>query len=46
MKKIMYIRSIIFTAAIVLILLGISQKGYVDMMNKAIWICFECIGIG
>lgn len=46
MKKVMCMRTIIFMAAMALILLGISQKGYVDVMNKAIWICFECIGIG
>ncbi len=33
-------------AAVVLLLLGIFQNGYTDVKNKAIRICYECIGIG
>ena len=33
-------------AAIVLILIGMFQGGFRDIKNKAIRICYECIGIG
>lgn len=44
--KINIIRRGLLVAALVLILLGISQKGFTDIKNKAIRICYECIGIG
>ncbi len=28
------------------VLLGLSHGEYVDVLNKAIYICLECIGIG
>lgn len=40
------IRGGILAAAILLILLGIFQNGAVDVKNKAVRICYECIGIG
>ncbi len=33
-------------AGIILILIGIRQNGFQDIRNKAIRICYECIGIG
>lgn len=33
-------------AGIILILMGIRQNGFQDIRNKAIRICYECIGIG
>lgn len=44
--KVNMIRRGLLIAALVLILLGISQKDFTDIKNKAIRICYECIGIG
>jgi len=33
-------------AAVLLILVGIHENGFRDIRNKAIRICYECIGIG
>lgn len=41
-----YIRKGLLIAGIVLIFMGISQNGFQDVKNKAIRICYECIGIG
>lgn len=41
-----WIRGGILTAAAVLLVLGIFQGGHTDVRNKAIRICYECIGIG
>lgn len=41
-----WIRNGLFLAAIALLLLGIFQNGHIDVKNKAIRICYECIGIG
>lgn len=40
------IRALITFSAIVLIVLGIFNEGYVDVIGKAIKICTECIGLG
>lgn len=40
------IRKGILITAIVLILIGLGQNGFNDIKNKAIRICYECIGIG
>ena len=39
-------RICIVAAGIVLVAVGISRGDYADVMNKAIRICYECIGIG
>lgn len=44
MKKIS--RKGLLIAAIVLIFLGLSQGDFKNVKNKAIRICYECIGIG
>lgn len=44
--KVKIIRRGLLAAAIVLILIGVSQNGFRDIMNKAVRICYECIGIG
>ncbi|MCM1398319.1 MAG: hypothetical protein NC225_02425 [Clostridium sp.] len=44
--KVKIIRRGILITAIVLILMGIGQNGFNDIKNKAIRICYECIGIG
>ncbi len=36
----------LLVAALLLILMGIHEKGFQEMKNKAIRICYECIGIG
>lgn len=41
-----WIRGGILSAAVVLLVLGIVQSGHMDVRNKAIRICYECIGIG
>ncbi len=33
-------------AAVLLLLAGIANHGFQDVKNKAIRICYECIGIG
>ena len=40
------LRVVIFTASISLIIAGIINGGFRDVMAKAIRICYECIGIG
>lgn len=44
MKK--YVRKGLLIAAIVLVLMGMSEGGFRDVKNKAVRICYECIGIG
>ncbi len=44
--KVKIIRKGVLIAAIVLILIGLKQQGFNDIRNKAIRICYECIGIG
>lgn len=36
----------LLVVAILLILAGLHENGFKDMKNKAIRICYECIGIG
>ncbi len=40
------IGKVILAAAIALLILGIAQNGQADVRNKAVRICYECIGIG
>lgn len=40
------IRVLLLVVAAALIAVGIAGGGAWDVMNKAIRICFECIGIG
>lgn len=40
------IRKGLLIVAIALILTGIMQNDFTDIKNKAIRICYECIGIG
>lgn len=39
-------RVILLIAAYALIAAGASQNGFKDVKNKAVRICYECIGIG
>lgn len=36
----------LFILAVLLVLVGIHENGFKDIRNKAIRICYECIGIG
>lgn len=40
------VRGSLLAAAVVLLVLGVMQNGHMDVRNKAIRICYECIGIG
>lgn len=40
------VRIMIAAVAVIFILLGILNEGYVDVLGKAIKICTECIGLG
>lgn len=39
-------RGIILITAVFLLVFGISKGGHTDVRNKAVRICYECIGIG
>ena len=41
-----FVKKGVLVAAVMLILLGISQNDFRDVKNKAIRICYEGIGIG
>ena len=45
-KNIIIIRAGFISVGIILVVIGIHNGGYADIMNKAIRICYECIGIG
>lgn len=40
------IRLVLLTAAVLLLTAGIFHNGPADIKNKAVRICYECIGIG
>ncbi len=40
------IRKGLLIIAVVLIIIGLNQNGFRDIKNKAVRICYECIGIG
>ena len=40
------IRVVVILTAMGLILMGLGNNGFNDIKNKAIRICYECIGIG
>ena len=45
-KKKKLIWSVVLTATLILIVVGIKNKGFHDVMSKAIRLCYECMGIG
>lgn len=45
-QKLWFVRGAVMAVAIGLIVLGIANNGYADVLGKAIRICQECIGIG
>jgi len=38
--------SIILVSAVALIIIGVTKGQAIDVLNKAIRICLECVGIG
>lgn len=46
MKRKNLIAAACLALAALLIGLGLADGGYQDVMNKAIFLCYECIGIG
>ena len=46
MKKENLIAIVCLAVAVILIGLGLMDGGYQDVMNKAVFLCYECIGIG
>lgn len=44
--KMKMIRGGMLLLALLFLAVGIGQKGFTDIKNKAIRICYECIGIG
>ena len=44
--KIKWVRKGLIAAAVILILAGLFRHDAVDVMNKAVRICYEGIGIG
>ncbi len=38
--------SLVLIAALILIAIGINNRGFHDVMSKAIRLCYECMGIG
>lgn len=45
-KRQSYFTKGLLIAALLLLLAGINQNGFAQVRNKAIRICYECIGIG
>lgn len=41
-----WIRRVLIAVAVILIFAGVLRNDVNDVMNKAIRICYECIGIG
>lgn len=46
MTVINLMRAAVLIAGAVFVLLGISRGEHVEVLNKAVRICLECIGIG
>ena len=40
------ISAVLLAAGIALVTAGLMQGGYRDVLNKAVQVCMECIGIG
>ena len=46
MNKKRMIRIALIAVGLFLVVFGVNKGDYYDIMNKAIRICYECIGIG
>lgn len=40
------LRGVLGAASLFLLIFGLAEGGFQDVMNKATLICLECIGIG
>lgn len=45
-KSRLMVRMVVLAAGIALAVIGVCRGDYLDVMNKAVRICYECIGIG
>ena len=45
-KKVWLLRGIIFVAAVAMIIIGVANGEARTVLQKAVNICLECIGIG
>ena len=45
MKKLIVKTALLIISA-ALIIAGLSDRGFNDVKNKAVMVCYECIGIG
>ena len=45
-KYLQFLTPVLFVVAIILTVLGVSDGGFSDVLEKARMICYECIGIG
>lgn len=45
-RELLLIRACVVALGIVLVVIGLIRGDYMDVMHKAIRICYECIGIG
>lgn len=45
-KSIKLMRAVMLLVGVLLLVYGIYEGDFSDIMNKAIRICYECIGIG
>ncbi|MCI8310620.1 MAG: hypothetical protein HFI12_00095 [Lachnospiraceae bacterium] len=45
-KSLLWIRYSLFLAAIGLLIVGYIREEHLEVMQKAVKICLECIGIG
>ena len=45
-KLINIIRVVLLITAFLFMALGLRSRGFTDMKNKAVRICYECMGIG
>jgi hypothetical protein len=41
-----YLKHFILILSLVAIVIGVSRGEVIEVLNKAIYICLECIGIG
>ncbi|MBQ3791357.1 MAG: hypothetical protein II800_10510 [Lachnospiraceae bacterium] len=40
------VRLAVLAAAVILIIVGIRENGFREVMSRAVMICLDCIGIG
>jgi len=37
---------VVFAIAVIFVVIGVLQGGFIDTLRKAALVCYECIGIG